>query len=158
MQLQVELARCAPFAFWPSPVIALGSKQHTIEWRQEGNLEKEKEKGNWNEFGGGEWEVEYITQTLNNWDSIECPKGIQSLSLLAKSTPRLGFTALHEVTLTLVTISFLPIICLSCAYFCLHTFSHEMSSKRILSVPPPAPAMPSSSHLLFRKLNLLCWT
>lgn len=40
-------------------------------------------------------------------------KGIWSLSLLAKPTPCLGFIALHEVTLTLVTISSLPIMCLS---------------------------------------------
>lgn len=62
--LQVELAGCAPFAFWPSPLIAFGSKQHTIGCGWECNLEKDRRRETEIDPVGRE---RYVTQTQRNW-------------------------------------------------------------------------------------------
>lgn len=63
--LQVELAGRAPFAFWPSPLIAFGSKQCTIGCRWECNLEKDWRRETEMDPVGRE---RYIIQTQRNWN------------------------------------------------------------------------------------------
>lgn len=156
MHLQVDLARCAPFAFWPSPLIALGSKQHAIEWRWERNLEKERRKGNG--FSGEKWRGTWhkLKTIMNKY--IYFPEGVRSLSILDKYTPVPGLhnpprrdpNTGHRVNhLRLPSPTNMPI----CA-------STPSLMKCLPRAAPqyllPAPATPSSSLPLFREPDLLC--
>lgn len=75
--LQVELARCAPFAFWPSALIALGSKQHTVERRGECDLGKErKRETEVNGVGAGREGTSHELKIIENM--CNCPKAFRA--------------------------------------------------------------------------------